>query len=210
MRTVREIDAFYEVGGPHEVPRDRAEFLYTRATDVISRYVGGAVVLSSLRGARIPLGKDAPIDITKIRLSKEPHWALLTGRPTVTSKGKINPNGGRGTNVTGKGGSGGSGVVSTVTSRSLDASGMISLDVLLHELAHSFDADHCVDGPPCTLREDDGKIAPNITPEPLRRPHPFCDYHIEELEIAGYQNIATQLSAGGAATSTPQQSSGLR
>lgn len=190
-RTVRTIDAFYETGSPFEVEKTRANKIYEASVNLVSQYTG-PIALNNLRGVRLPLG-DKELPLPKLRLGGAPHSAVLTRRPISVEKGLgVSQNeylGGLSQTQRTKRG------LESKLAVQLDQPNMYqneSLGILstAHELAHTFDLDHCAT-PTCIMQPRTAKSI--ALAETLLTREPFCGDCSEGLELAGYQALAERL-----------------
>lgn len=187
-RTVREIDAFYEATGPYAVSRPYAENIQRTSVAMIGRYVG-PIAINSIRGVNLPLS-GPKINPLTVKLSNAPHTALLTRREIVRND-ELATTGGRTIVMKSK-----DRVVSTsVTTSVIEAPFTMNTEVTLtsniHELGHAFGLTHCLGRNACVMEARLESVSD--AQDMLASGKLFCEPCEEDLELAGYSELAKQL-----------------
>lgn len=173
---VRRIQGFYEVESAFAVPVTYAHDILKASLYVVGEYVG-PLALESMTGVRVNTPAD-PIRAKGLRINSGPHAAFLTRRQFESKT---------------------EGSVAYGITLATEAPGLASKIFVhdfkdptatiiagIHEIAHSFGLDHCVDSS-CIMQ-------PRLDePDPHMLKTPFCDNCAGDLELTRYSALATQL-----------------
>jgi len=171
MHTARTVDCYYEATGPHQVERHRAEYVFNTAYAIIARHVG-RIALNPVKGVRLPLRDDQPINYDKLRIGSNEHVALFTGRRIddsgeVAIPGALRPGIG-GFEVNGD----------VLTTRLIvqnvlphyDPTSIVAVSTAVHEGAHTFGLGHCATNA-CIMNAG---MTANVAQTILTTSDPFC------------------------------------
>jgi hypothetical protein len=187
-RPVRSVNAYFEATGPYALERARAEQVYGKAIEEISRRTG-PIALNGVQGVNIPLG-DKPVTPDNVRLGKAPHSALITARPLVVEGNRILGNTRlirrRIDGLVDKSVIKGSHIITGVPRQQSDDT---LIGTVVHEFAHSLGQKHCPDVR-CIMQ---ASCDINLDTTIMAQDNPFCDDCTGDLELAGYQALAAQL-----------------
>ncbi|HSX29056.1 MAG TPA: hypothetical protein VLE73_00690 [Candidatus Saccharimonadales bacterium] len=189
-KPVRELDAYYEVGGPYNVKPNEARYLYGATVDLVAPYVG-QISVPRLRGLRLRTSAPAINTSTFNVPGAGEHNMLLTGR-RIQGRKRVHPGGinettqGRVTQLIKK-----SKIVVHTGTPGENWQLSDSLISTVHETAHTFGViDHC-EVPSCAMTKDAADYEMIIGS--IAAGKPFCDDCAGDLEIAAYREMAAKL-----------------
>lgn len=183
MKTVRSVDVFYEKTGPRAVARDRAEYVFATAFDILGRHTG-RIVVNSVRGVKLPLQPERPVRYSTLKLGDSRHAAfisrrLVDSRDIVDAVAPLLPGAGGCPVVDGK-----------LTSKLLisdedpliDITAGVSISTAVHEGAHTYGLLHC--GNRSCIMQAVLHVNMDRPGDILTTGDPFCGQCAEGLENA--------------------------